>query len=124
MKRLKQDSPVNKQLKFFGKLGFHSSYSKVKPRVRVIAKVTKTCGGSGIDYRGLSFEGARNFSSSDFAGFGLQAEPDSLALQQSGLGQDNLALQQSGLGQANLAQGLSGLGQAQLAGALLGIRLF
>lgn len=39
MKKLKQDSRVNKQLKFFGKLGFHSVYSKVKPRIRVAAKI-------------------------------------------------------------------------------------
>ena len=38
MSRLKQATKTNQQLKFFGRKMFHSTYSKVKPRVRIIAK--------------------------------------------------------------------------------------
>ncbi len=42
MSRLKaseRESRTNYQLKFFGKKGFHSTYSMIKPRIRVKCKV-------------------------------------------------------------------------------------
>jgi len=35
MSKLKRPSRVNRQLKFFGKRGFHSEYSMKKPRIKV-----------------------------------------------------------------------------------------
>lgn len=93
MKKLKQDSRVNKQLKFFRKRGFHSSYSKVKPRVRVVAKTG--------DVNGGNCTGGNNYSACD--GFGI--------------GRDSWSYSGSGAGSAQLA-GLvaassSALAQAQ-----------
>lgn len=53
----KKQSKLNMTMKFFGKRGFRSNYSKVKPRIRIVlkvkSKVSHSSGGSDLVNRGM-----------------------------------------------------------------------
>ena len=115
MRTLKSATRVNKQLKFFGKGGrcFHSTYSMVKPRIRIMCKVSdkdkKYEFNFGIGYAGAQLRG--------LAGSGGLMSVRGMAL--AGCSRSQLLTQQSAIDLQNRATlGLSGLaGLAGLAGA-------
>jgi len=106
----KKQSKLNMTMKFFGKRGFRSNYSKVKPRIRIVAKV---------EYKQLT-EKVRFNSGSEFAWSDPRLNPRYAirsAAQSMHKNQLQLAMGQASLGIANCLAGLAASGQGAASAA-------